>query len=246
MAVIQEKNSSLKLISDKYQVDLMETRQMNAALNGQLGALKLESQRQRDSDSIVAQETNAVLSGQLDNLKAESQRYRDSEDEVKADLRRSSEDLRRTVDDLRAQASLRDADITLEVHEKATNRIKEQGKMIADLTRQATTLAARYKEGKLVSHHLFIHFCLEGNQFRWQTEPEATFVQSLIKKTQALHEQELVSKANDIRRVYKFTLSIARKCSTGLHSQIVNINQNLESKIETMHSEMAKLLDNQV
>ncbi|KZP19718.1 hypothetical protein FIBSPDRAFT_557490 [Athelia psychrophila] len=204
MAVTQEKNASLKVAADKCQVDLVVTRQMNAALNGQLDTLKAELNKHQ-VDLTVAQESNAVLSGQLESLKVESQRHRDSENDAKADLRRSLKDLRRIEDDLRAQLSLQDPGIPLEVHEKATDRIKEQGRMIADLTRQATTLAARYKEGKL-------------------TEPEATFVQSLIKKTQALHEQELVSKANDIRR-------------------IMNINQNLESKIETMHGEIAKLLD---
>ncbi|KZP05635.1 hypothetical protein FIBSPDRAFT_1004197 [Athelia psychrophila] len=144
-------------------------RQMNAVLNGQLETLKFEFQRQRDSDKVVAnkyevdltvaQETNAVLS-----------------------------DLTRIKDDLRVQLSLQDPAIPLEVHEKATDRLKEQGRMIADLTRQATTLAARYKEGKLASHHFYIRTIPD------KEDPGAS------------REQGLVSKANDIRRMFKSTL----------------------------------------
>lgn len=143
------------------------TQQMHAALNGQLNTLKLESQRRRDSHKVVAnryqvdltvvQEANAVLNSQIESLKVESQRHRDSENEVKADLRRSLEGLRRIVDDLRAQLSLQDAGVPLEVHDEATNRINEQDKMIVNLTRQATTLAARFKKKNLVGLHLLIH-----------------------------------------------------------------------------------------
>ncbi|KZP10364.1 hypothetical protein FIBSPDRAFT_218709 [Athelia psychrophila] len=148
---------------------------MNAALNGQLETLKFELQRQRDFDKvvaskyqvdlIVAQEPNTVLSGQLESLKVESQRHRDSKNDAKADLRRSLKDLRRIEDDLRAKLSLQDLGIPLEVHEKATGRLKELGRMIVDLTRQATILAVRYGDGKLASHHLFIHFVWMLNTF---------------------------------------------------------------------------------
>ncbi|KZP02524.1 hypothetical protein FIBSPDRAFT_972832 [Athelia psychrophila] len=163
MAVIPQRNTALKLIADKCQTDLM-----NAALNGQLETLKFEFQRQRDFDKvvaskyqvdlIVAQEPNAVLSGQLESLK------------------------RRIEDDLRVQLSLQDPGIPLEVHEKATGRLKEQGRMIVDLTRQATILAARYGDGKL-------------------TEPEATFVQSLIMNINQNLESNVKSMYGEVARL---------------------------------------------
>ncbi|KZP05641.1 WD40 repeat-like protein [Athelia psychrophila] len=62
------------------------------------------------------------------------------------------------------------------------------------------------------------------------TEPEAAFVQSLIKKTQALHKNK-----NQYQRQTTF--------AGVLHSQIMTINQNLESNVKTMYGKVAKLLD---
>ncbi|KZP09255.1 hypothetical protein FIBSPDRAFT_938558 [Athelia psychrophila] len=152
MAVIPQRNTTLKLIADKCQTDLVMTQQTNTNLNGRL------------VDMTSTQEKNAfskALQTMLNwSLKVKSQRHRDSKNHAKVDLRRSSKDLRRIEDDVRAQLSLQDPGMSLPlaVHEKATNHLKQQDRMIANLTRQATILAARYGDRKLASHHLFIHF----------------------------------------------------------------------------------------
>ncbi|KIM90094.1 hypothetical protein PILCRDRAFT_171861 [Piloderma croceum F 1598] len=66
-------------------------------------------------------------------------------------------------------------------------KLREQDVLFDSLKQRADTISKRYKEGNL-------------------NDAEAAFVHSLINKTQALHEQENVSKANELRRVYIFVI----------------------------------------
>lgn len=165
MAVTQEKNVSLKQTNTSLNVQL-------DALNTQLESVKIEYQHQRDSDKLLvnkyqvdyrlAQEANAVLTSQVETMKLEAQCQRDAEHDSKADFRRSLEDLRRVEEDLRAQLSQKDPGVLHEDHKNAIRafetRVQEQEKMITGLTRQANTLATRYKEGQLVSHFPSMYF----------------------------------------------------------------------------------------
>ncbi|KAF7968734.1 hypothetical protein HWV62_29612 [Athelia sp. TMB] len=253
---VQDSNSA---VIGKYQVDSAVACEKIASLTEQLECRRVEYQLRLDSDKhlldqcqlelVVVQEKNIALVDQLGALKIEFQSQRDSNKEAQADLRiqlaqqsldkqetiglmkekvasteRMLDDSKNVEEELRVQLSLRDSEPTvpLAMHQSTVDAqealIKEQEAKISDLTRRATTIASRHKKGQLVIYTGLVSFHIE---------PEATFVQSLIKKTQALHEEKLVTKDNELCR-------------------ITNINKQLESKIETMQVEMARLLIIQV
>ncbi|KAF7985817.1 hypothetical protein HWV62_476 [Athelia sp. TMB] len=249
---VQDSNSA---VIGKYQVDSAVACEKIASLTEQLECRRVEYQLRLDSDKhlldqcqlelVVVQEKNIALVDQLGALKVEFQSQRDSNKDVQADLRiqlaqqsldkqetiglmkekvasteRMLDDAKNVEEELRVQLSLRDSEPTvpLAMHQSTVEAqealIKEQEAKISDLNRRATTIASRHKKGQLVIYTGLVSFHIE---------PEATFVQSLIKKTQALHEEKLVTKDNELCR-------------------ITNINKQLESKIETMQVEMARLL----
>jgi hypothetical protein len=78
-------------------------------------------------------------------------------------------------------------------------KIQEVEENNARLMHSASTINARHKAGDLVSPSVAVITCLFYIELK--TEEEKAFVNSVIQMLKDIHEQELVAKSNELRRV---------------------------------------------
>lgn len=129
--------------------------EQKASLLDKIESLKVDFEQRRDTDQEIQSDLRNQLARQAD---ANQEAYQSLRDKAAA-AERNLEDSNRMAEELRAQLfqkNLEVPSVSVTVHQSVVSsleaRIQAQEETITDLTRNATTLATRYKEGQLVLH----------------------------------------------------------------------------------------------
>ncbi|TFK37394.1 hypothetical protein BDQ12DRAFT_713501 [Crucibulum laeve] len=222
IAILQEQKSTL-------QVSLEELRKENIAKQVSLASTTSEftsrlSKQESASERLVKTQEKRAVAAEREVTKWEKEAAKLEKETAKLekealDASKNAEQLETTVGGLRERVA------QLEASEIAAGaRLEELGfleKRVWDLEEendklrhQAEGLMKRYEAGEL-------------------TNTEKDFVNSVIQFTQSIHEQDVVAKDNELRRVPgTFTPYILRE----------NMISNLQLKITTLESTVARML----